>query len=284
MMKVAVLTTSYPRSPRGRRRTVHRGRGRAPPRRGIEVEVVSPASSGTSGSPTATGSWAISGATRCACWRCRRCSSPTPAPPAGRPAAPSSCTPTGSSPVRSRCSRQAVRRPAVGHRRRARRPRAPPRPSDPPSCASDDLRIERARRRGALARRGRGSRDSERGRRPAPVERPEAEPPEVLFVGGSRGEGDPRSSSRRRRDCRSCVAGDGPLRDRVPRRARLRGRTTSSIRSTGAPPSSPVHPCARASASRASRRWHTAYPSSRRGRRTARPRRRRRDRAARAAG
>ena len=71
------------------------------------------------------------------------------------------------------------------------------------------------------------------------------------------------SSSRRRTGSRSSIVGDGPLRDRVPGRARLRRarRAAEALRARGGRRG--ARRSARASASSAPRRWRTADPSSR---------------------
>ena len=83
-----------------------------------------------------------------------------------------------------------------------------------------------------------------------------------------------RAVSRQRRACSSCsmrrqglnlvVAGDGPLRDRIPSAHAGSSRTTSSNSSTRGLRWSPARRAVRASAWPASRRWRTAGPSWRR--------------------
>ncbi len=164
-LKVVVLTTSYPRyeddvAGRFVRDAVERVRAR-----GVEVEVVSPASFRHFGIAYGHG---IAGNLRRRPWLVlllpalpRRRSR---APRAGPRATPTSCTRTGSRPALvALADRQAVRRPALGHGRRARAPRAVARPAAAAPRAARGRRLGRPRRRGARARRARGRASSRAG-------------------------------------------------------------------------------------------------------------------------
>ena len=152
--------------------------------------------------------------------------------------------------------RAAVRRPALGHRRRARAEGAAARPLDPAAGAADDLPLERARGRGARAGRARGARDPERGGGPGRGGRGGRAAGGALRGTALAREGHPRARG----------GGEGDEARRRRRRAAARlgcrarsgsSRTTTSARCTSGRRSSRARRTARGSASSARRRWPT---------------------------
>jgi glycosyltransferase involved in cell wall biosynthesis len=114
-----------------------------------------------------------------------------------------------------RTHRQAVRRPALGHGRRARAPRAQARPPRPAAGAARDRAVDGPGRSRTRARRRRRARDPER-HRPAPDTGDEEEPPHVLYAGRLSPEKGILDLVAAAEGLPLVVVGDGPLRDQVP--------------------------------------------------------------------
>ena len=282
-MKVVVLTTSYPRSAGDAAGRFVADAVQHLRARGVDVEVVSPASfrhfgiaygAGVAGNLRHGRGWHL---------RLRSCSCPSPAPPAAPRATPTSCTRTGCRPP---LVALATRRPVV--------------------LTVHGTDLELARRARPLARallrrvrvvlavstalaeeaRALGARDV----RVVPngVEVPaqvgaEAEPPEILFAGRLSPEKGILELVEAAQGHTLVVAGDGPLRPQVPQaRGWLAHDELERLYARAAVVACPSHregfglACAEAMAARARSRGLGR-------RRPARSRRRRRDRPARAA-
>jgi glycosyltransferase involved in cell wall biosynthesis len=216
-VKVVVLTTSYPRSPED---VVGRFVADAVEHvcaRGVTVEVVSPLDFHHFGIAYGYGVMGNLRGGRGSRRRCRRCSSPLRSPPAGRPATPTSSTRTGCPPVRS------LRRPASHSSCSCGGPTSSSRAGGPALaravlrrarlaiCASNEL-AGAARELGAQAVRVIPSGVE----LPATIAQPE-EPPHVLYAGRLSAEKGVEQLADAARGLPLVVAGDGPLRDRVPR-------------------------------------------------------------------
>ena len=204
-VKVVVLTTSYPRDADDVAGQLRPGRGRARPRRRRRGRGrLAGRGSATSGSPTGTASPATCAAGRGSCSRCR--SSCLAFVRAARRASRDAdlvhahWLPSG---LVAALDRQAVRRPALGHGRRARAPRPVARAADPAAGARRGRRVERARRRRARARCARGRADPDGRRAPAAIRRHRRAAARPLRRHGSRRRRGSRTSSRRPRGCRA---------------------------------------------------------------------------------
>ena len=215
-MRVAFLTTSYPRDESDAAGAFMRDAVedlRAP---GFEVDVVSPASSTISGSRTAPGSWATCGARRgrrCCCRRSSRLHARRPARSPERRPRPRALAAVGASGARDR---QALPADDARHRRRARPARARALPAGRPGRADGPLRLGVAdgHARGASVRATSASCRSGIDVPDATVE-PD-DPPHVLFVGRLSEEKGVFELAEAAKGLPLVVVGDGPLRDHVP--------------------------------------------------------------------